>query len=262
MDERLSLLSMSKLLIGSTLMVAAVVALSPGSAEAQSYSPPRTAEDKPDLNGVWQVLNTASWDIQDHPAEMGIPAGQAVVEGNGIPYQAWATVKKQENYENRLTADPVRECYLPGVPRITYMPFPFQISQTSNYVAIAYEYSHANRIIYVDGSQHLEGDLDFWMGDSRGHWEGDTLVVDVVHFTDQTWLDMAGNFHSDALHVVERYTRTGPDHLLYEVTLEDPKVFTRPWKMSMPLYRRVDANVQLLEYECVGYLEAARASDK
>ena len=222
-------------------------------APTQAYAPPRMPGGKPDFEGIWQVLNTAAWDIQDHAARLGVPAGQGVVEGNEIPYQPWALAKKQENFKNRATADPETTCLLPGVPRVTYMPFPLQIVQTPTYVAIFYENVHAERVIYTNGSRHLE-DITFWNGDSRGHWEGDTLVVDVTNFNDKTWFDRAGNFHSDALHVVERYTRSGPDHIAYEVTIEDPKVFTRPWKMSMPLYRRQEKNLQLLEYECYTYL--------
>ena len=214
---------------------------------------PRTADGRPNLQGIWQVLNTAAWDIQDHSARTGVPAGQGVVEGNDIPYQAWAVAQKQKNFENRMTADPETRCFMPGVPRITYMPFPFQIIQTQTFTAMAYEYIHINRTIYTDGSQHPPGQIDWWIGDSRGRWEGDTLVVDVVHFNDQTWFDRAGNFHSDALHVVERYTLTDIDHITYEVTIEDPKVFTSPWKMRMVLYRRKEPNVQLLEYECFVY---------
>jgi hypothetical protein len=231
-----------------SMIAAAVFAVAPIPVAGQGITPPRTPDGKPNLQGIWQVLNTGAWDIQDHPARLGVPAGQGVVEGNEIPYQPAALAKKRENFENRLTADPDTKGYLPGVPRITYMPFPFQIFQTSNYVTILYEYAHAIRTIYTNGSKHPAGHIDFWMGDSRGRWEGDTLVVDVIHFNDQTWLDRAGNFHSDALHVVERYTLIGPDHLNYEVTIEDPKVFTRPWKMSMPLYRRKEPNVTLLEY--------------
>ncbi len=215
---------------------------------------PRTADGKPDLNGVWQAFTTASWNIQDHNAQRGIPAGQGVVEGSEIPYQPWAAAKKQENDAKRTELDPLLKCYLPGVPRITYLPFPFRINQTPQLIAVTYEYSHAYRWIWTDGSQHPEA-LDFWMGDSRGHWEGDTLVVDVRNFNDQTWFDRAGNFHSEALHVVERYTPIGPDHINYEVTIEDPKVFTRPWKMSMPLYRRLEKNVQILDYECLEFEE-------
>ena len=210
---------------------------------------PRTADGKPDLSGIWQVINTAAWDVQSHHAMKDVPGGQGVVEGNEIPYQPSALEKKQKNFENRLTADPESQCYLPGVPRITYMPYPFQIVQTSRQIAMLYEYVHATRNIYMN-SEHPPGPIDWWMGDSRGKWEGDTLVVDVVHFNDETWFDRAGNHHSDALHVIERYTLLSRDHMQYEVTIEDSKVFTRPWKMSMPIYRRMEPDVQLLEYEC------------
>ena len=244
-----------------TIVTAVAVLLSmpaagqPPAESAQPYSPPRTPDGQPDLQGIWQVLNTAAWDIQDHSGQLGVPAGQGVVVGNDIPYQPWALAKKQENFRNRQTADPNTKCYMPGVPRITYMPYPFQILQFADRVLILYEYVHVTRTIYMDGSPHPDGHIDFWMGDSRGRWEGDTLVVDLIHFNDQTWFDRAGNFHSAALHVVERYTRNGPDHITYDVTIEDPEVFTRPWKMSMPLYRRQEENIQLLEYECYAYAE-------
>ena len=226
---------------------------SPGEAQAAAYQGPRTSEGHPNLNGIWQVFSTASWDIRAHNAHDGVPAGLSVVEGGDIPYQSWAATEQQENYTNRLTDDPVRKCYLPGVPRITYMPFPFQILQTPDHVVMTYEFAHAVRIIYTDGSPHPLPN-DFWMGDSRGHWEGDTLVVDTTHFNDRTWFDAAGNFHSDALHVVERYTPTSPYHVDYEVTIEDPDVFTRPWTMRMPLYRRVEEGLQLLDYDCVDFI--------
>ena len=226
-----------------------------GQTSGQVSTLPRTPDGQPDLQGFWQVINTAAWDIQDHPARLGVPAGQGVVEGNEIPYQPWALAKKQENFEYRETADPETKCYMPGVPRITYMPYPFQILQFPDRVLILYEYVHVTRTVYMDGSPHPDGHIDFWMGDSRGRWEGDTLVVDLIHFNDQTWFDRAGNFHSAALHVVERYTRSGPDHMTYDVTVEDPEVFTRPWKMSMPLYRRQEVDIQLLEYECYAYAE-------
>jgi hypothetical protein len=246
--------------IGWTLVVAAVSVVTwfapiPATGQAQAGAAQaiaRTADGKPDLSGIWQVVNTAAWDIQDHQAQKGVPAGIGVVDSNEIPYQPAAAAKKKENYEKRATLDPETKCYLPGVPRITYMPYPFQIFQTANQVTILYEYVHAVRYIFM-GSQHPAGHIDWWMGDSRGRWEGDTLVVDLVHFNDQTWFDRAGNFHSDALHVVERYTPMGPDHINYEVTIEDPKVFTRPWKMSMPLYRHKERNFQLLEYECYAF---------
>lgn len=219
----------------------------------QAESPQPTRDGQPDLQGIWQVLNTAAWNIQDHHAQMGIPAGKGVVEGNEIPYQPWALAKKQQNFANRRTADPETKCYLPGVPRVTYMPYPFQIIQSRDQVTIVYEYIHTVRYIYLNGNPHPRGPIEWWMGDSRGRWEGNTLVADVVHFNDQTWFDRAGNFHSDALHVVERYRRTGRDLMRYEATIEDPKVFTRPWKMSMPLYRRQEGNMELLEYECYAY---------
>jgi hypothetical protein len=241
-------------LMGVTAALLALVVVHglPGETVARAQAPnlPRTSDGKPDLSGIWQVLGSSSFDIQDHSAQKGVPAGQGIVEGNEIPYQPWALEKKRENYKNRATADPETQCYQPGVPRITYMPFPFQIFQTPKFVTLTYEYAHATRIVYTDGTRHPEGPFYLWNGDSRGRWEGDTLVVDVADFNDQTWFDKAGNFHSDALHVVERYTLIGPDHIRYEATIEDPKVFTRPWKMSFPIYRRKDPNVQLLEYEC------------
>ena len=241
---------------GAVLLLVPMPAAGQVPAATAQAAPPRTPDGRPDLSGIWQVVNTAAWDIQDHHARLGVPAGQGVVERNEIPYQSWALAKKQENFENRMTADPETKCYLPGVPRITYMPFPFQIVQTPKQISILYEYVHAARYIFMD-SPHPGGVFfDWWMGDSRGHWEGDTLVVDVIHFNDQTWFDRAGNFHSDALHVVERYTRTGPDHMTYEVTIEDPKVFTRPWKMSMPLYRRIETDMRVLEYECYTHDDA------
>ena len=209
----------------------------------------RTPDGKPDFSGIWQAINSAAWNIQDHVAEKGVPAGKGIVEGNEIPYRPEALIKKQEHYKNRATADPETKCYMPGVPRIMYMPYPFQIAQAPKQISILFEYIHTVRNIFMEG-EHYPGHIDMWMGDSRGRWDGDTLVVDITHFNDQTWFDRAGNFHSDALHVVERYTPAGPDHIRYEATIEDPQVFTRPWKMSMLLYRHKEENAQLLEYEC------------
>ncbi|HEY5622738.1 MAG TPA: hypothetical protein VIV14_03180 [Gammaproteobacteria bacterium] len=237
--------------------VAALFALAPALGQSQAsaiYEPPRTPDGHPDLQGIWQVVNTAAWDLEDHGASLGVPAGQSVVEGGAIPYLPEALAKRQENYLHRATRDPETRCYLPGVPRITYMPYPFQIIQQADRVTIAYEYLRAVRFIYMNGNPHPPGPIEWWMGDSRGRWDGDTLVVDVVHFNDQTWFDRAGNFHSAALHVVERYTPIGPDHLLYEATMEDPNVFSRPWTISMPLYRRQEPHAELLEYQCPAYL--------
>lgn len=224
-----------------------------GPARASGEPLPRTPEGKPDFSGIWQALTTASWDLEDHSAEEGVPAGQSVVEGGEIPYQAWAAAKKKENYANRRTLDPLSKCFMPGVPRATYMPFPFQIVQTPKHINIFYEYGHTTRMVFLDASEKPEA-LEFWMGDSYGDWDGDTLVVDVKLFTDKTWFDKAGNFHTDALHVVERYTYLSLNHLSYEATIEDPKVFTRPWKITLPLYRRLEKNVELLDYECLGFI--------
>jgi hypothetical protein len=223
----------------------------------------RTADGKPDLNGIWQALNTANWDVQGHAAQAGqvialgavgaVPGGLGVVEGGEIPYLPAAAAKKKENFAKRLTDDPEIKCYMPGVPRANYMPFPFQIVQTPKVILMAYEFASASRTIYMDKAPPSPADT--WMGHSVGHWQGDTLVVDVTSFNDQTWFDRAGDFHSDALHVVERYTPLSPDALNYEVTIEDPNVFSRPWKMSMPLYRHLEKNAQLLEFKCVEFVE-------
>ena len=228
--------------------VADAGALSPGVA-----SIPRTGDGKPDLSGIWQVLNRANDNILAHSASEGVPAGLGVVDGDEIPYRPEALQQKEVNFANRETQDTEANCYLPGVPRITYMPFPFQIIQLPDVMTILYEYVHATRYVYTNGSEHPAGPINWWMGDSRGRWEGDTLVVDVVHFTDQTWFDRTGNFHSEALHVVERYSLVDADHINYEVTIEDDEVFTRPWMMSMTLYRRTEPNFQLLDYDCYGF---------
>ena len=239
-----------------------------------SYKAPRLAgTPNPNLNGLWQALNEANWDLQVHAAQPGPPqfgalyaqpAGPGVVEGNEIPYQPWALAKKKDNFEKRfvrvkydafrmIPLDPEAKCYLPGVPRATYMPFPFQIVQGNKKIVIAYEFAAASRIIPLE--KVGEAPVDSYMGWSQGHWEGDTLVVDVTGFNDRTWFDRAGNFHSDALHVVERYTPYSPDILRYEATIEDSKVFTRPWKISFPLYRRLDKDAQFMEFKCVPFSE-------
>jgi len=230
---------------------------------AARYRAPRAADGHADLNGIWQALNTANWDIQDHAARQGpvvalgasfsVPGGAGVVDGNELPYQPWAAQKKKENAASSLTLDPEIKCYLPGVPRATYQPYPFQIVQSPRTILLAYEFASASRIVHM--TDVGEAPIDSWMGWSRGRWDGDTLVVDVTGFNDQTWFDRSGNFHSEALHVVERYTRADPDHLQYEATIDDPKVFTRPWKMSMTLYRRTEKNAQLYEYKCVEFAE-------
>jgi len=242
-----------------TSIVLVVTAAVSGRAQTPANTMPRTADGKPDLSGVWQVMNTAAWDIQDHNAQKGVPAGLGVVVGNEIPYRPDALTKKRENYANRATADPESKCYLPGVPRIMYMPYPFQIFQAAGMITVLFEYVHATRAIYTNGTPHPPGHIDWWMGDSRGRWEGDTLVVDVVHFNNETWFDRAGNFHSEQLHLVERFTPLDRDHITYDVTVEDPKVFTAPWRMSMVLYRHREPNFQILEYECFAFDSEFRA---
>jgi hypothetical protein len=239
--------------------MAVLLSLAATRAAAQAPAPPRTSDTSPNLQGIWQVLNTASWDIQDHAARLGVPAGQGVVVGNEIPYLPAALAKKRQNFENRATADPEAKGFLPGVPRIMYMPFPFQILQTPGQIVMVFEYDRGVRNIFTDGTSHPRGPLNWWMGDSRGRWDGNTLVVDVVYFTDETWLDRSGNFHSDALHLVERYTPAGPDHINYEVTVEDPNVFARPWTMRMVLYRRKEPNLRVLEYDPGRLMDEAQA---
>ena len=233
-------------------IVVSVLAIAAFATPVAGQALPRTADGKPDLSGIWQAVNTANWNVLSHQAEKDVPAGLGVVEGDEIPYQPWAAARQKENFANRATADPESKCYLPGVPRITYMPYPFQIFQTPGHIAITYEYVHAVRRIFMN-SPHPDGEIEWFMGDSRGRWEGDTLVVDAKDFTSQTWFDRSGNFHSEALHVIERYTPLGANNINYEVTIEDPKVFTRPWKMSMPLYRRLDKGMRILENECYAF---------
>jgi hypothetical protein len=218
------------------------------SQQATTSAIPRTADGKPDFTGFWQTFTPANWNIQNHSAEKGVPAGKGIVEGNEIPYQPWAAKQQKENYKNRDTADPEVKSYYPGVPRITYTPFPFQIFQTPRKIVVLYEYVHANRQLRFEG-ERPPGHIDWWLGDSRAKWDGDTLVVDVSDFNDQTWFDHVGNFHSDALHVVERYKLIDADHIDYEATIEDTKVFTRPWKIDLILYRHKEKDFQLLDYE-------------
>jgi hypothetical protein len=216
-----------------------------------------------DLNGIWQANNTANWDLEEHSSAPGlfsalgaqgaVPPGLSVVEGGDIPYLPAALVRRKQNYANRLTGDPEIKCYLPGIPRANYMPQPFQIIQSADTVMMLYQYAGAVRTIPMkDPGPNLASS---WMGWPAGRWEGNTLVVDSTGFNDKTWFDRSGNFHSDQLHVVERYSPRSADTMMYEATIEDPKVFSRAWKISMPLYRRVEKNAQLLEFRCVEYSE-------
>jgi hypothetical protein len=232
---------------------------------------------KPNLNGIWQALNEANWDIEAHMARPAlalrpgphgpvparevlylgavgaVPPGVGVVDGGEIPYQPAALEQKQKNQANYLSSDPEIFCYLPGVPRANYMPYPFQIFQSEQAIFFAYEYAGAVRNIYLEDPGPPP--VDSWMGQSVGRWDGDTLVIEVTGFNDRTWFDRSGNHHSEAMKVTERWTPQGNDVIWYEATIEDPKVFTRPWKMSMPLYRRLEKNAQLMDFKCVEFVE-------
>ena len=235
-----------------------------GQAPAPAYKAPRTKDGKADLNGIWQAMNTANWDLRAHAAAQGpvlslgaqfsIPPGPGVIDGDGqIPYLPAAAEQQKKNSANRLTLDPEVKCYMGGVPRSTYMPYPFQIVQSPKTIMIAYEYAGGVRSINM--GKPTEAPADSWMGWSNGHWEGDTLVVVVTDQNDQTWFDRAGDFHSDAMKVTERYTPRSADTLMYEATIEDSKTFSRPWKISMPLYRHVEKNAQIMEYKCAEFAE-------
>ena len=275
---------------GSTIAVAvaaaavsAVISVSVTRGSGQTASPVvRTADGTPDFSGIWQANNEAHWDLQAHEARSGavtqqgvypyayarvpaapvlalgaaggVPGSLGVVEGDGqIPYAPEAAAIKAENAEHWIDRDPELKCYLPGIPRAMYMPYPFQIVQGTTKINMAYEFTSTARTIHLDKVE--EPPDDTYMGHSVGRWEGDTLVVDVTRFNGRNWFDRAGNFHSDALHLVERFTPIGRDAIRYEVTIEDPKVFTRPWKISMPLYRRLEPNMELLEYRCIEFVE-------
>src|SRR6266403_3715696 len=265
-----------KIFIAGTVLAIAPMPI-PG--QTPTYRAPRADGGKPDLNGIWQALNEANYDLEGHaarpamalrpgpygpvPAAPGValgavgsvPPSLGVVEGGEIPYKPEALAKKKQNQQDWLNLDPEIKCYLPGVTRATYMPYPFQILQSASALTLVYEYAGAVRNIFLKNPGPAPADS--WLGQSVGRWQGDTLVGDVTDLNDRTWFDRAGNFHSDKLHVVERYTRTSPDVIWYEATIEDPEVFTRPWKMSMPLYRRQEKNVQVLDYECHALEEQA-----
>ena len=248
---------------GAAVSAALLGPVIPVSGQSPGTAMPRTADRKPDFTGIWQAMNSANWDLQAHEARRGpvialgaafsIPAGPGVVEGNEIPYLPAAAAKKKENAENWLTRDPEIKCFMPGVPRMIYMPYPFQIIQGKDTILMASEFASASRTIRMNSKE--KSPTDAWMGWSVGRWDGNTLVIDVTDQIDQTWFDRAGDFHSEALHVTERYTPIDRNTISYEATMEDPKVFTRPWKISMPLYRRVEKNAQLMEYKCAEFVE-------
>ena len=226
---------------------------------------PVVSSDPPDLSGIWQTMNTASWNLEGHTASKmpvtdilgalgGIPAGMSVVEGGEIPYLPEALEKRDQNRSDWTNLDPVAKCYIPGVPRSTYMPWPFQILQTDTEIFIAYEFGSNSRTIFMD-RPGTEAPLPSWMGYSLGHWEDETLVVNVTKQVPDTWLDASGNYHGADLVVEERYTLVDENRIQYEATIDDPDVFSRPWTIKIPLYRRMEDGARLLEYKCVEFGE-------
>ena len=226
---------------------------------------PVVSSDPPDLSGIWQTMNTASWNLEGHIASKmpvtnilgalgGISAGMSVVEVCEIPYLTEALEKRDQNRCDWTNLDPVAKCYIPGVPRSTYMPWPFQILQTDTEIFIAYEFGSNSRTIFMD-RPGTEAPLPSWMGYSLGHWEDETLVVNVTKQVPDTWLDASGNYHGADLVVEARYTLVDENRIQYEATIDDPDVFSRPWTIKIPLYRRMEDGARLLEYKCVEFGE-------
>ena len=220
---------------------------------------------QPNINGIWQTMNSANWNLEAHSAEAleefwalgslaAIPAGQSVIDGDGkVPYKPEALAQRDENRAGWPKSDPETNCYLPGIPRATYMPFPFQIVQGGDDILFVYSYASANRLVNM--GEPIVPPVDTWMGQSNGRWEGDTLVVETTGFNGSTWLDRAGNYHTNALKVTERFEPVSQNHLQYSATIEDPNVYTRAWTISMPLYRHIEPNAQILEFKCVPFVE-------
>ncbi|MGZ5029124.1 MAG: hypothetical protein ACXWAT_01095 [Methylobacter sp.] len=222
-------------------------ALLTGPAAAADKKIPRLANGKPDFSGIWQTTSAADYDLEPHSNRKDAPPGAGIVEGNTIPYLPNALEQKKKNFAARATDDPALKGYTLGVPRGIYYPEPFQIFQRKQDLFLVHQFGHSVRTIYTNGTEHPEDPNDWWLGDSRGHWEGDTLVVDVKHFNDHTWLDRAGNFHSDALHVIEKWKYLDANTIEYNAAIEDEKVFSRPWNISVILYRHREKNFQLIE---------------
>ena len=264
--------------MAASVAVAALLVSTPAAAQPADFEPPRLSNGNPDLNGIWQALSAAHYDLEPHNARHAmqlregprgplpdvpvlrlgavgaVPGSMGFIVGGGqIPYTDEARALKEENHANWLDRDPEIKCYMPGVPRANYMPFPFQIFQNEGNILIAYEFAGAVREIYLEDVGPAE--TDSWMGQSVGRWEGDTLVVEVTGQSDQTWFDRAGSHHSNQLVVTERYTLISPNHIQYEATMEDPNVFTEPWTIRMPLYRRMEAGARLMDFKCVEFVE-------
>jgi len=223
---------------------------------------PRQPDGKPDISGIWQSLNNANWNLEDQVAEQGpvttlgaigaVPPGKSVVVGGNIPYRNDALAQREANFASRRTEDPEAKCFMPGIPRATYIPQPFQIFQTDTDILMAYQFAGAVRTVYME--DHMRAPIDSWMGWSNGRWEGDTLVIEVGGLN-SNWLDRSGNYYTNTTTMTERYTLLSPYHMLYEVTVEDPAVYERPWQMSMPLYKRIEDHARLFEFKCPEFAE-------
>jgi hypothetical protein len=234
---------------------------------SQERDRPERIDGKPNLNGIWQALNTAYWNIEGHSAEgldefwqlgalAAIPAGQSVVVGGTIPYRAEALAQRDANRAAWPASDPEAKCYMPGIPRAAYLPHPFQIVQgEGDLILFSYSFANANRPVFMNPDDQLIAPVDLWMGQSNGSWDGDTLVIEVNSNIEDTWFDRAGNHHSNAMVVTERYRLVDTNLIEYEATIEDPQTFTEPWTIRMPLYRHVEENARLLEFNCVEYAE-------
>lgn len=234
--------------------VLAALALTAVAAAQTSFVPSRLWDGRTaDFRGIWQVQDTAYVNIEGHPAEKGIPASKSIVvdpPDGKIPYKAEARSRRQQNYRTRATADPSLKCYQAGVPRATYLPTPFQILQSPGNFAVVYQENHAFRVFQPDTRPHFDN-TDWWMGDTRYRWDGDTLVADVAALNDGVWLDQAGNFYSTDVHIVERYRLIGADALEYVARIEDPSVYSRPWTLRTVLNRVTQPGARIIEDECL-----------
>jgi hypothetical protein len=259
------------------LTLAALPLVATVEVRAAAYDPPSLASGKPDFSGVWQVLSRANDNLEAHGASAArafrdgpvapvpakevvalgaigaVPAGLGVVEGGRIPYLPQALAHRDTNRANWLQGDPEIKCYLPGIPRANYMVFGFQILHNDAALMFSYEYAGAVRNVHL--SDPGPAPLESWMGQSWMHWDGDTMVIETEGFNGQTWLDRAGNFHSNHLKVTERFTRTSDFTMDYSATLEDPKVYATPWTIRMPVYRRVGTDARLMQFNCVEFVE-------
>ena len=267
--------------VGARVLVAqllnVLLAVSTVAAANFDYVAPRGPGGRPDLNGTWQVLNRANDDLEPHAARAArafrpgpvvpvpakavvalgavgaVPASLGVVVGGSIPYLPGARDKQIENAENWLSRDPEIKCYCPVSHARPIYRTRFRFSIMPMHCSSPMSMRGAVRNIHL--SDPGPAPIDSWMGQSVGHWDGDTLVIETTGQNAQTWLDRAGNYHSDALRVTERFTPSSTHTLMYEATLEDAKVFTQPWTIQMTLYRRLGADARLQQFNCVEFVE-------